>query len=82
MTSTTTATITMFDQLAVEEKFFLLLIASSVCACRGMSKPPARAKLITMAREAWNASGATAEILRDPDATSDLLWNKFKTLPN
>jgi hypothetical protein len=76
MTSTTTATITMFDQLSAEEKFLLLIITSSACARRGMTKAPARTKLT------WNASGASTDILRDPDATSALLWNKLKKLPN
>ena len=79
--SSTTATITIFDQLSVEEKFVLLIAASSVCARRGMTEPPSGTELVAMVREAWNASGASAEMLRDPEATSELLWNAFKKLP-
>ena len=69
-----------FDQLAIECKFILLIVTSAACARLGIRKLPAQETLTAMTREAWDASGASTDILRDLNATSDLLWKTFRTL--
>jgi hypothetical protein len=69
-----------FDKLTIERKFILFIVTSAACARLGMHKPPVQEMVTAMAREAWDASGASADILRDLTATSELLWHTFKKL--
>jgi hypothetical protein len=69
-----------FDQLAIEYKFILFIVTAAACARLEMRKPAAQETLTAMARETWDASGASIDILRDPTATSNLLWNTFRKL--
>jgi hypothetical protein len=64
-TTTRTSDHIAFDQLTIERKFLLFIVTSAACARLGMRKPPAQETVTAMAREAWDASGASTEILRD-----------------